>query len=244
MLKHCTNPSMAKATIRREASITSIHRELPAPSSTTLLVPNNPSAWITLFFQLSVFFMLVIIFSGYIGSAGSLNRIKDKLGQVEKALGPLAAQINEKESLVKIANRISPPEPSYAAEIKPSSPQPLKKMPDAIPIANQPVTQASPSVEVKTAALQPLEKIADPIPMANQLATQKASPVVESKTSPFKPPAGKPRHSKQYHKVKRGETLYSLSKQYGISVDEFRHINNLRPNKSIQTDQKLLVNYK
>ena len=243
MLKHCTNPSMAKATIRREASIASIHRELRAPSSTTLVVPNNPSAWIILFFQLSGFFILIVIFSGYIGSLGSFNRIKDKLGLVEKALGPLAAQINEKESLIKIAHRISPHEPSYAAVINPSSPQPLKKMPDSIPITNQPVTQASP-VEVKTAALQPVEKIADPIPMTNQLAAKKASPVAENKTSPFNPPATKPQHSKQYHKVKRGETLCSISKQYGVSVDEIRHINNLRPNKSIQTDQKLLVNYK
>jgi LysM repeat protein len=196
-----------------------------------------------LFFQLSGFFILVVIFSGYIGSLGSFNRIKDKLGLVEKALGPVTAQINKKESLVKIAHRISPHEPSCAAVIKPSSPQPLNKMPDAIPIANQPVTQASPSVEVKTAALQPLEKIADPIPMANQLATQKAFPVAESKTSPFNPPATKPQHSKQYHRVMRGETLCSISKQYGISVEEIRHINNLKPNKSIQTDQKLLVNY-
>jgi LysM repeat protein len=235
---------MAKATIRCEASIASIHQELPAPSSTKLLVPNNPSAWITLFFQLSGFFILVVIFSGYIGSLGSFNRIKDKLGLVEKALGPLAAQMNGKESLIKIANRLNPQEPSCAAAIKRSSPQPLNKMPDAIPIANQPVTQASPSVEVKTAALQPVEYISDPVPMANQLATQKASLVAESETSPCNPPAGKPRHSKQYHTVKRGETLCSISKQYGISVDEIRHINNLRPNKSIQTDQKLLVNYK
>jgi LysM repeat protein len=239
-----TGNTMTTAKIRREASIASIHRELPAPSSTKLLVPNNPSAWIILFFQLSGFFILVVIFSGYIGSLGSFNRIKNKLGLVEKALGPLAAQINEKESLIKIAHRISPHEPSCAAVIKPSSPQPLNKMPDAIPIANQPVTQAAPSVEVKTAALQPVEKIADPIPMTNQLAAKKASPVAENKTSPFNPPATKPQHSKQYHKVKRGETLCSISKQYGVSVDEIRHINNLKPNKSIQTDQKLLVNYK
>jgi LysM repeat protein len=234
---------MTTAKIRREASTASIHREVPAPSSTKLLVPNNPGAWIIFFFQLSGFFMLVVIFSGYIGSLGSFNRIKDKLGLVEKALGPLAAQINGKESLIKIANRLNPQEPSCAAAIKPSSPQPLNKMPDAIPIVNQPVTQASP-VEVKTAALQPVEYISDPVPMANQLATQKASLVAESETSPCNPPAGKPRHSKQYHTVKRGETLCSISKQYGISVDEIRHINNLRPNKSIQTDQKLLVNYK
>jgi LysM repeat protein len=239
-----TGNTMTTAKIRREASTVSTHRELPAPSSSKLVVPNNPSAWIILFFQLSGFFILVVIFSGYIGSLGSFNRIKDKLGLVEKALGPLAAQIIEKESLVKTAHRISPREPSCAAVIKPSSPQPLNKMPDAIPIVNQPVTQAAPSVEVKTAAFRPVEDIADPIPMANQLATQKVSPVAESKTSPFNPPATKPRHSKQYHTVKRGETLYSISKQYGISVDEIRHINNLRPNKPIQTDQKLLVNYK
>lgn len=45
----------------------------------------------------------------------------------------------------------------------------------------------------------------------------------------------------QYHTVIRGETLYSISKKYGLSVDEVRRLNNLKPNQPIQPGQKLLV---
>ena len=46
---------------------------------------------------------------------------------------------------------------------------------------------------------------------------------------------------KRYHEVKRGETLYRISKQYGITVDELRRLNKLSPNQPIEVGQKLLV---
>ncbi len=46
---------------------------------------------------------------------------------------------------------------------------------------------------------------------------------------------------KQYHKVHRGDTLYSISRKYGLSVDEIRRLNNLSDNKPIQPGQKLIV---
>ena len=46
---------------------------------------------------------------------------------------------------------------------------------------------------------------------------------------------------KQYHKVRRGDTLYSISRKYGLSVDEIRRLNNLNDNKPIQPGQKLIV---
>lgn len=45
----------------------------------------------------------------------------------------------------------------------------------------------------------------------------------------------------QYHKVVRGDTLYSISRKYGLSVEEIRRINNLRENQLIQAGQKLRV---
>jgi len=44
-----------------------------------------------------------------------------------------------------------------------------------------------------------------------------------------------------YHEVSRGETLYRISKKYGISVDELRRLNNLNQNQTIYPGQKLLV---
>jgi LysM repeat protein len=46
---------------------------------------------------------------------------------------------------------------------------------------------------------------------------------------------------KRYHEVKRGETLYRISKQYGMTVDELRRLNKLSPNQPIEVGQKLLV---
>jgi LysM repeat protein len=46
---------------------------------------------------------------------------------------------------------------------------------------------------------------------------------------------------KRYHEVKKGETLYRISKQYGITVDELRRLNKLSPNEPIEIGQKLLV---
>ena len=44
-----------------------------------------------------------------------------------------------------------------------------------------------------------------------------------------------------YHLVSRGETLYRISKKYGISVDDLRRLNNMDPNALIHPGQKLLV---
>jgi len=46
---------------------------------------------------------------------------------------------------------------------------------------------------------------------------------------------------KKQHTVARGETLYSLAKRYGLSVDELRRINNLTPDQPIQAGQSLTV---
>jgi len=46
---------------------------------------------------------------------------------------------------------------------------------------------------------------------------------------------------KRFHKVSPGETLYGISKKYGISVDELCRLNKITPNRVIQPGQKLLV---
>ena len=46
---------------------------------------------------------------------------------------------------------------------------------------------------------------------------------------------------KQYHKVVRGDTLYSISRKHGLAVEEICRLNNLKQNQSIQPGQKLMV---
>jgi LysM repeat protein len=63
------------------------------------------------------------------------------------------------------------------------------------------------------------------------------------------PPQGKPVSNKipnsvtkgQYHTVSRGETLYSISRKYNVSVTELRSLNNLKQTQNLQAGQKLLI---
>jgi len=45
----------------------------------------------------------------------------------------------------------------------------------------------------------------------------------------------------QYHVVRSGDTLSGIGKQYGVSVDELRHLNNIGKKDYIYPGQKLLV---
>ena len=45
----------------------------------------------------------------------------------------------------------------------------------------------------------------------------------------------------RYHEVRSGETLYRISRQYGISMDELCRLNNLTPEQAIHPGHKLLV---
>jgi LysM repeat protein len=49
---------------------------------------------------------------------------------------------------------------------------------------------------------------------------------------------------KGYHIVNRGETLYRISKKYGISIDELRRLNSIEPYAIIHPGQKLLITSK
>jgi LysM repeat protein len=44
-----------------------------------------------------------------------------------------------------------------------------------------------------------------------------------------------------YHRVEPGETLYRISRTYGIAIEELRRLNNLTPASNIHPGQKLLV---
>ncbi|MGB0992443.1 MAG: N-acetylmuramoyl-L-alanine amidase [Akkermansiaceae bacterium] len=83
-------------------------------------------------------------------------------------------------------------------------------------------------------------------PVSQPVATQTYSPPV-TRTSPAppvrKPVAKKPapsRPSYRYHTVKRGDTLYGLSRRYGVSVASIQRSNALR-NTVIGTGKRLKI---
>ena len=85
---------------------------------------------------------------------------------------------------------------------------------------------------------QRLDKLAQKV---DQLETRVASAPAKTEAPdpiqkrPFPPDKGR------YHEVRSGETLYRISRQYGISVDELCRLNNLSPEQAIHPGQKLLV---
>jgi LysM repeat protein len=87
------------------------------------------------------------------------------------------------------------------------------------------------------ALLQRVDALAQKVEELEKQKQLAAEPKVKA-PSPSKPaaPAGK-----KYHTVQKGETLYGISKKYGINVEELRKLNNLSKDPSLRVGQKILV---
>jgi len=86
-----------------------------------------------------------------------------------------------------------------------------------------------------------LSRVEDSIKSINTLASRGIFSAAKTKTLQHSLSKEMHQNSEQYHKVERGETLYSISKRYGISVEEIRRLNNLKQDQKIKTGQKLLI---
>jgi LysM repeat protein len=53
-----------------------------------------------------------------------------------------------------------------------------------------------------------------------------------------------PQTKAKYHQVRRGETLFRISKDYGLSLEQLCRLNQITPDTPIQPGQKLLVSPK
>ena len=85
-----------------------------------------------------------------------------------------------------------------------------------------------------------INQIIEDLSLLHQKADSKASapPKAEKK----KPVASKKTETKaKFHQVQTGETLYGISRRYGLSVEQLRGYNNLAPNTAIYPGQKLKV---
>ncbi len=70
---------------------------------------------------------------------------------------------------------------------------------------------------------------------------QPAPPSPEAKTKPSSSPKPSASAEKKSHTVQKGETLYRVSKKYGVSVEELRKLNHLSPDQPLRSGQKLLI---
>ena len=103
-----------------------------------------------------------------------------------------------------------------------------KGLQQALAEANQSRRSLKEQLETLTQRSGSLKK--DP---ASRSAKAKTPSGIQSK------PAGKAKE--KYHVVRRGDTLFRISRKYGISMDELCRLNNITPKRIIKTGQKLLV---
>jgi LysM repeat protein len=118
----------------------------------------------------------------------------------------------------------------------------MNSVEDAMKTANRvPLRGSSAAVEINAPALPPLKEIPKSITTVNQLTHQGSSHEAAIKASPVYPARKMLRHSEQFHEVNHGETLYTISKHYGISVETILRLNNLQQDQPILSGQKLLI---
>jgi LysM repeat protein len=80
----------------------------------------------------------------------------------------------------------------------------------------------------------PLKSLAEKVEFLEKRPVDKPKPPAASK-------AQAPSPAKRYHEVKKGETITSIAKRYGMSAEELRRINNLSPKAALSVGQKLAV---
>lgn len=80
----------------------------------------------------------------------------------------------------------------------------------------------------------PVKSLAEKVEMLEKRPNEKPKP-------PTPPKAQAPSPSKRYHEVKKGETVMSVAKKYGLSAEELRRFNKLSPKATLSAGQKLMV---
>ena len=69
-------------------------------------------------------------------------------------------------------------------------------------------------------------------PRENQIANNTTLATAETSPSP---------HGTQYHTVKKGETLASISRKYSLSINDLKELNNIEKSVRLKSGQKLIV---
>jgi len=154
------------------------------------------------------------VFSGAGGnnSGGQIKALDERITQLEEKLGKM-------ESALENVSRID------ALEKKNSQ---LKGRFDRMEAA---LALRMDHISKKLDGLKPKATVKSP---AKPVVKTAAKPVVQTTPTPPK------KTPMRYHFVKTGDTLYSISRQYGITQDKLRRLNNLS-GETIKLGQKLRV---
>ncbi len=81
----------------------------------------------------------------------------------------------------------------------------------------------------------------EPIPKQERIAKVKTEPVSQSPRIEPAPSNNKPQAQQITHVVSKGETLYAISRKYGVSVDQVKNWNGIGAQNIISVGQKLVI---
>lgn len=162
------------------------------------------------------------------------NRIKaleTKLGEIEAKTVKLGQLTHQDERIDQIVNRVNSMDLAIAQKL-----DQLNR--DINDLRRSGGAKADASAgKHETAAGKPAPQAVE---KPGPAAVKPAAPPEKAASTETKP-APNSGASAGYHTVQPQETIFRISKQYGLSQDELRKLNNLGPNDSIKVGQKLRV---
>lgn len=165
-----------------------------------------------------------------------LKALENRMGDLETKVVTTGQVSHQDERIDQLANRINNMELAIAQKMDQLS----RDIGETRKAGNTKTEAAS----TKPAAVE--KQTAKPKPSATEkpAAQPSTKPAVQPPAAPAAKAvaggAGKP----EFHTVQPAETIFRISKQYGISQDELRKLNNLGPNDPIKIGQKLRVQAK
>jgi len=154
--------------------------------------------------------------------SAQVNAVREQMGRLQEETSALreTAALRERELLGQTR-----PGTSKGRRAKPAVP----KVPAAVPLGESasPPAPAEPTI---TAPAAPGSESAAP------------AAVPEAAQPDAMAPAASPGGTPLYHEVKSGETLFRISRVYGVAVTQLKEWNQLRDN-TIEVGQRLIVGY-
>ncbi|MBC2716247.1 MAG: LysM peptidoglycan-binding domain-containing protein [Desulfobacteraceae bacterium] len=151
-------------------------------------------------------------------------------------------KVDDIENELKTAQKTKP-----VVAVKPRAEKPVQQKQKTTAVTKspekpKPVTKAKPSEKSKPVQIKPQKKSKPEIQAKPIVETPKpvvqSQPVVEAKPITKKPETVK----LIFHRVEKGETLYRISRKYGISVEKLQELNDMKKEDLIiNIGQELIV---
>lgn len=87
----------------------------------------------------------------------------------------------------------------------------------------------------------PIVKVNTTPPKGSVISSTQVSPSTPAVSNPVTKPTTSTSQSKNYHTVSSGETLFAISKKYGVTIDQLKKWNNIGSQNIISVGQKLVI---